>query len=350
METRYSEAELLRFAFASIESVGSSPAEASIVARCLVGADMRGIHSHGVLRLGLYVRTVQAGGIIPNAPMTWLREHGPTAILDAACGFGQPAVAMAIDKAEDLSNEFGMATIAVHHSTHYGAGAFWAAMAAERGLVSLLVTSTGPCVAPFGSRDGILGTNPITFGSPSPSGGPLIADMATSVVAFGKIVAHQSNGISIPDNWALDNDGRPTTDPAAAMNGALKPFGDHKGSGLSFFVEALAGGLSDSYFSHEVVDIQKDNASQLRVGHTLVTWKPDVFRGDDAYLGRVGDLAQAVSSSSPAEGFDRVRLPGEVELEKMAHHRKNGVLLPAQVPVEMLSIADEFGLEPPRAL
>jgi ureidoglycolate dehydrogenase (NAD+) len=134
------------------------------------------------------------------------------------------------------------------------------------------------------------------------------------------------------------------------MDGALKPFGDHKGSGLSFFVEALAGGFSDSYFSHEVVDIQKDNASQLRVGHTLVTWKPDVFRGDDAYIGRIGDLAQAISSSSPAEGFDRVRLPGEVEIEKMAFHSENGVQLPAQVPVEMIAIADEFELEPPKTL
>lgn len=102
METRFSETELLRFAGEAIGAVGSDSAEAAIVARCLVGTDMRGIHYRGVLRLGLYVRTVQAGGIVTNAPMAWLRQHGPTAILNAACGFGQPAVTMALDKAEEI--------------------------------------------------------------------------------------------------------------------------------------------------------------------------------------------------------------------------------------------------------
>lgn len=350
MAARFASAELERFATEIIKAVGSSDAEADIVARCLVGADLRGIHSHGVIRLGVYIRTVQHGGIIPDADMRWLRTFGSVALLDAASGYGQTALVKALDKAEELSDQFGQATIAIHHATHYGAGAFWASMAAERGLVSLLVTSTGPCVAPFGSLDGIFGTNPITLGTPSPSGEPIIADMATSVVAYGRVMAHYSDGLEIPDGWALDSEGRPTTDAGIALQGALRPFGEHKGSGLSFFVEVLSGAFSDSRFSYEAVDINKDPSSKLRVGHTLMTWKPDVFRGDDRYLERVGDLAAKVQSSTPAQGFDRVRLPGEVEIDRMAELKRDGIVLPREVPVEMAALATEFGIEPPAAL
>jgi L-2-hydroxycarboxylate dehydrogenase (NAD+) len=347
---RFAQEELERFAAETIAAVGSSDAEADIVARCLVGADLRGIHSHGVIRLGVYVRTVQQGGIVPDADMRWLRNFGSVAILDGASGYGQTALVKAMDKAEELSDEFGQATITIHHATHYGAGAFWAEMAAERGLVSLLVTSTGPCVAPFGSKDGIFGTNPITLGTPAPGGDPIIADMATSVVAYGKIMAHHSDGLGIPDDWALDGDGRPTTDAAVALDGALRTFGEHKGSGLAFFVEVLAGAFSDSRFSYEALDINKHPSSKLRVGHTLMTWKPEVFRGDDRYLDRVGDLAEKVRSAAPAEGFDRVRLPGEVEFDRMAQLRREGVVLPGKVPDELGALATEFGIDPPATL
>ncbi len=350
MLVRFSQEELERFATETISAAGSSDAEADIVARCLVGADLRGIHSHGVIRLGIYVRTVQHGGIIPDADMRWLRTFGSVAILDAASGYGQTALVKALDKADELSDQFGQATIVMHHATHYGAGAFWAEMAAERGLVSLLVTSTGPCVAPFGSRDGIFGTNPITLGTPAPSGDPIIADMATSVVAYGKVMAHHSDGLDIPDTWALDPEGRPTTDAEVALKGALRTFGEHKGSGLSFFVEILSGAFSDSRFSYEALDINKHPSSKLRVGHTLMTWKPDVFRGDDRYLDRVGDLAAKVQSATPAQGFDRVRLPGEVELERIAELKRDGIVLPAMVPDELVALATEFGIDPPAPL
>lgn len=350
MAARFASEELERFATELTRAVGSSDEEAEIVARNLVGADLRGIHSHGVIRLGVYVRAVQHGGIVPDADMRWIRTFGSVAILDAASGYGQTALVKALERADELSDQYGQATIAIHNTTHYGAGAFWAALAAERGLVSLLVTSTGPCVAPYGSSDSLFGTNPITLGTPSPDDGPIIADMATSVVAYGKIMAHDADGLPIPDDWALDSDGRPTTDAAVALRGALRPFGEHKGSGLSFFVEVLSGAFTDSRFSYEVLDMNKDPSSQLQVGHTLMTWKPEVFRGDDRYLGRVGDLAETVRSATPAPGFDRVRLPGQVENERMARLGVEGIVLPTQVPAGLEALGAEFGIRPPATL
>lgn len=350
MAVRFAAEELVRFTAAVTAAAGSSLEEAELVAQNLVGADLRGIHSHGVIRLGVYVRAVQMGGIVPDADMRWVRSFGSVAILDAGSGYGQTAVAKALDRAETLSDRFGQATIAIHNTTHYGAGAFWATLAAERGLVSLLVTSTGPSVAPYGSSESLFGTNPITLGTPAPDGAPIIADMATSVVAYGKIMAHQADGLPIPADWALDAEGQPTTDPDVALRGALRPFGAHKGSGLSFFVEVLSGAFTDSRFSYEVLDMNKDPSSRLQVGHTLMTWKPEVFRGDDRYLQRVGELAATVRSAKPAPGFDRVRSPGQVEIERMEELLRQGIVLPAQVPSSLEALAAEFGVRPPSPL
>lgn len=344
---RFAVEDLLGFARRILGSVDVPADTADLVARSLLAADRAGVFSHGLLRLPLYVRTVQAGGIDPAARPAVVHEHGAVTVLDAGGAFGQLAMQQAVDTVLERVPEHGLAAVAVQNSTHYGAGLFWTEQLVARGVLGILTSTTGPTTAPFGGSQRVLGTNPLTMALPSAGANPLTADLATSAGALGKIVAARNEGQQIPAGWAVDASGAPTTDPAAAIDGgALLPFGGHKGSGISVLIEALSAALTSAAFAYQTVDIWQDPASRMNTGHLLIGLDVSAFGDADRARERVAELQESVRTSHPTEP---IPAPGDLEYGKLAANA-DAVELAGSTVAQLTELAAARGVELPRAL
>lgn len=338
--------DLLSLTSELLERSGVRADDASLVARSLLAADRAGIYSHGLLRLPLYLEAVAAGGIDPISHPSVLRRVGGTAVLDGQGAFGQVVMQRAVDLATETAREHGIAAVAVQGSTHFGAGRFWTDQLAERGLAGVLTSSTGPVAAPFGGSRPVLGTNPLTLSLPSSGPGPLVADLATTAGAYGKVVSARNEDTSIPEGWGVDAEARPTTDPSAVLDGgALLPFGGHKGSGISVLLEGLATVLTSASLAARTVDIWEDRSSRMNTGHLLIALDLAAF-GDPAQIrDRVAELQAEVRSSHP-EGT--VVAPGDLEHDRAA--ADDGVELAASTTEQLRALARAHDLPFPDPL
>jgi L-2-hydroxycarboxylate dehydrogenase (NAD+) len=199
-------------------------------------------------------------------------------------------------------------------------------------------------LSPFGGTARLPGTNPIAIGAPVADGPPFVLDMATSAGAYGSIVVAAENRAAIPDTWAFDAAGSPTTDPEAALNGVLRPFGGHKGSGLAIAIEMLAGALPGALLSYEIVDMWSDPAARMGTGHLLVAIDPAAFGERGIFQRRLLELSGRIQGSPPADGHDAVKLPGEPERQLAARATSEGVRLPAPTVAKLQHLADRLGV------
>lgn len=338
----FSTSELIQFAKAALQEHNVPTEDAQITAVSLVQADQRGITSHGLLRLPLYVKAIVAGGINPVPNVKIATPDAATTTIDGDNGLGQVVMRETVNWAAQSAQNHGVSVAAVENSSHYGAGAFWTDRLAAAGLVSFLTSSTGPVVAPYGGRNKILGTNPLTIAMPSAGAHPLTVDMATSAGAYGKVMAAKQAGTQIPEGWAVDREGNPTVDPAEAAQGALLPFGGHKGSGLSVLLEGLAAGLSSAAYAFKKEDIWDNPASAMNNGHFLITINPGQFNGREAAEQKVGQLQAAVQESGP-----NAVSPGQYEYDNEKSNEHTLQLTDSQIePLQKL--ATEIGVEFPK--
>jgi LDH2 family malate/lactate/ureidoglycolate dehydrogenase len=347
---RFDAAGLRVFAAAVLAAVGCPAPEAERVAECLVEADARGLDSHGLLRLPLYAAAVEAGGIVPGANMSWVHERGATATLDAAFGFGHTAVELAIGKAAALASSHGCAVVGVRRSTHFGIAAPWVERLAQRGFVAMVLSNTGPSMAPYGSCEPLLGTNPIAIGMPVDDRLPIVLDMATSAGAYGRVVSAAASGAAIPEGWALDSLGRPTTSAPAALDGVLLPFGAHKGSGLAIIIELLAAALPGALLIHQITDIWADPAARMGTGHVVIAIDPEAVAGPGVFASRATRLVARITTARPAVGHPAVRLPGDLERERSAASQLDGVSLTAATFEQLRGVARRLDVPDPAPL
>lgn len=334
-------AELNRLAAAVLEVRGVPSADAALTARSLVQADQRGIFSHGLLRLPLYSEALRLGGINPTPSMTFSSRRDAVATLDADAALGQVAMQAAVDRVIDAGREHGIAAVAISNSSHYGAGAFWSDQLAAAGFLSFITSSTGPVVAPHGGLEKVLGTNPLTLGAPSADGWPLTADLATSNGAYGKVIAAKNEGRQLPEGWAVDAEGNPTTDPEAAAAGSMIPFGNHKGSAVAVLLEAFASSLTDATYAFETVDIWSNPASRMNNGHLVVGIDAEAFAGRAHTEARVADLQQRVRGAGPAG--KSVHAPGDPEHIREAE-ADSDIPLPASTADQLRQLAQELSI------
>lgn len=335
--------DLLRFAADALMSRRVPRADAVLTARSLVQADQRGIYSHGLLRLPLYCEALRLGGINPTPDLAFSQEQGSVAVLDADAALGQVAMQAAVDRVVEIGRTQGIAAVAVHNSSHYGAGAFWSDQLADAGFLSFLTSSTGPVVAPHGGTSKVLGTNPLTLGAPSASGWPLTADLATSNGAYGKVIAAKNAGTQLPEGWAVDVEGNPTTDPIEAEKGSMIPFGGHKGSAVAVLLEAFAASLTDATFAFETVDIWSNPASRMNNGHLVIGLDAAAFAGRERTASRVAALQDRVRSSGP--GGQVIDAPGDPERRREAE-AADAVSLPPSTMSQLAALAEELSLAP----
>lgn len=333
--------DLVQLAATVLQARGVPARDAELTAHSLVQADQRGIFSHGLLRLPLYAEALRLGGINATPAMTFSSTRSAVAMLDADGALGQIAMQAAVRRVIEAGSEHGIAAVAVSNSSHYGAGAFWSDQLAEAGFLSFITSSTGPVVAPHGGLEKVLGTNPLTLGAPSADGWPLTADLATSNGAYGKVIAARNEGKHLPEGWAVDSEGNPTTDPEAAAAGSMIPFGSHKGSAVSVLLEAFASSLTDATFAYETIDIWSNPASRMNNGHLVVAIDAAAFGGRAHTEARVAALQQRVRQSGPAGRT--VYAPGDPERAREADAAAS-VQLPASTADQLRRLAHELSL------
>jgi len=345
--TVHIEAGAARLFVASLmQAHGLSEADAAIVAECLVRADLRGVETHGLMRLPIYLERLARGLVNPRPKLEPKRVTPVAAHLDGDDGLGFVVASRAMAESIAMAREQGLGLTAVRRSTHFGMAASYLLQAVEAGLVAFVFTNASPAMPPWGGRDPFLGTSPFAVGVPGGAHGPFVLDMAPSVAARGKIRRAARDGRPIPDGWALDAEGRPTTDAAAALKGVVLPIGGPKGAGLSMLMDVLAGVLTGAAFAGEVGDQYKDDRPQ-DVGHFLLALRPDLFLGADAFRARMDVLVERVRSQPHAAGQDEILMPGEPEARLEARRLQEGIPYRRADLAPLIEAAAAHGLPPP---
>lgn len=333
-------------------ATGSEAEEAAAIASHLVEANLRGHDSHGVIRVHKYVAWLEAGEVVANRHVTIAVDRGPMVVADGGFGFGQVIGREAMELAAERCRRFGLAAVAIRNSGHLGRIGAWAEQLAATGLVSVHFVNTsgyGILVAPHGGTDRRLSANPIAAGAPGPGGAPLVLDIATSATAEGKLQLARNKREMVAPGLILDGRGRPTTDPEAFYAdppGAILPFGAHKGSGLSFFCEILAGALAGGGSSHP----QNPTAHRLVNNMLSLAFDPAAFGPEDVFAADVARLVEWVRASPPVTETGEVLLPGEAEARLRAERVAEGIPVDEETWRQLAETAAQLGVTPPASL
>ncbi|KAK3721699.1 hypothetical protein LTR37_002864 [Vermiconidia calcicola] len=307
-----------------LEGNGVPAENAAIVAKCLVAADLRGVDTHGVNRIPSYMARIRQGVLDARAQPT-LQEVTPVvAQVDARNAFGFVAAHMGMSKAIDMAKVYGIGVVSIKHSNHFGMSAWIVQQAIDAGMMSLVFTNSSPALPVWGGKEKLMGVSPIACGAPAGKEKPFILDMAPSVAARGKIYKAKRRGEKIPNDWALDAEGRQTDDPAAALDGVMLPMGGPKGSALSIMMDVFSGVLSGSAFAGHVTN-PYDPSKPADVGHFLVAIKPDLFMSLDNFKARMDYLYQRCVGCEKMADVDRIYFPGEIEQITEETRRREGI-------------------------
>jgi (2R)-3-sulfolactate dehydrogenase (NADP+) len=310
---------------------GTSEVNAEQVAAALVAAEADGQGGHGASRIPSYAAQAKSGKVDGHAAPKLTKAAAATLRVDARSGFAFPAINLAIEAVIELARETGIAAVAIANSHHSGVAAHHVEPMANAGLIGLSFGNGPQGIAPWGGSKGLFGTNPIAFAAPRRKSHPLVIDMSLSKVARGKINVAAQKGESIPEGWAVDSDGRPTTDPKAAMAGTMLPMGDAKGAQLVLMVEILAAALSASHFGYEASSFFTGEGEPPQVGQLLIAINPEpLSRG--RFQDRLEDLLRAILAQPGT------RLPGERRYRLREEAAKNGVALPRALYDELIAL------------
>ena len=310
-----------------------------MVADSLVRANLEGTDSHGVSRLPVYVRRMGEGRISPN-PNVMVERHGSVLRVDGDNALGQVASYKALKAAIPVAREAGLAGAAVRHSNHFGAAAYYCQLACDEGLALIATTNSPPGIAPWGGREAYLGTNPIAFGFPVKNGPPVIVDMSSSVVARGRIINAAREGVPIPEGWATDEEGLPTTDASAALRGAGLPLGGAKGYALALAVEILSGVLTGASFGPHVNNLYGEGGPPSDVGHCFILIDVSRWLPEEDYEAAVQQLLREIKASPRARGVGEILYPGERRHRTRLENAGEGVALPDAARAELAALAE----------
>ena len=293
-------------------AVGIATADAQVVAADLVAADLEGIASHGVMLVPMYIERINKGSVSRRSAGEVVSDRGSAIVIDAGNALGQLTARQAVKLAVARAREIGLAAVGVRNGFHFGTAGRYARMMAEHNCVGIVLSNTRPLMPPPGGAEAMAGNNPVAIALPSAGEFSVEADMALSATAMGKIRLAAAAGLRIPEDWALDSQGRPTTDPAAAIKGMLLPAAGPKGFGLAFVIDLLCGGLSDGAVGAEVRPLYGDPAAPYRCAHFFLAIHAGHFPVGERFAERVRDQAIRVSGSKRGPGVDRVYAPGEL--------------------------------------
>lgn len=322
--------EGLKKRVASIATKGGIPAEdANMLAETLVVTDMRGVHSHGVVRLARYLDCIKAGGIKPVAMPITISETDTSLQVSADGGLGIPAAVRTMRRLLEKAKEQPICIATVNHSDHYGAAGYYSMMAADNGYLAFSMSNTCPLIAPTGGRAAAIGNNPFAYSAPGRKYRGLLFDICMSKVAAGKLIFAAAENKPIPEGWILTHDGKPTTDANEIWHDAVMlPFAEHKGYGLAVMVELMTAVLGMSGLMSGVHSWNTKPGRDADTGHTFIVINPKFMGGEEAFRERVDEMIDELKRCPTMDGVSEILYPGELEWRREAKALRNGLDLP----------------------
>ena len=332
-ETRVPAKELQALSQAVFETCGMSCDDAHLLADSLVDADLSGVHSHGVLRVPEYAKKLTVDGVDPNGRPQVVKDEGACLVVDGNNSMGQIGTSFAMQQVITRAKDTGIAAAGVRGSNHCGAMAYFARMPLEHDMIGIATTNALPTMAPWGGAERILGINPLGFAIPAGEESPIIFDAAFSGTAHGKIRVYHQKGLTLPEGWAADKDGVPTTDPAAAIDGLLLPVGAFKGVSLALIMGMLSSMLSGASYGTELGNME-DGPKAGEDGHFVAAIRVSAFEEVDVFKSRVDKAIRQIHNSRKAPGVDRLYAPGEPEAIRRDNYRRDGI------PLNDVTLAD----------
>jgi len=326
---------------------GMAEEHARITAEVLVTTDQMGIHSHGVVSLRQYLKRIEKGGLVANAQPEIVKEGSAWACMDGKRTIGMVSAYRAMELAIVKARSVGIGYVTLRNSSHCGAVGYYANMAAKEGMIGLCMSGCTPIMAVTGGKGATMGNNPISYAVPAGKEKTILFDIALSRVAAGKIVAANTVGKKIPDDWYVDAEGLPTTDPSLYPHiGALLPMAGHKGYGFAVMVEVLSGVMSGGGILGEVghwlfgPQSAPENLTQCMIAINVGAMMPI-----EQFKERVDHMIRSIKNSPKAKGTERIYLPGEIEWERFAENQVKGIDLPDDVWIKLKGLAEDVGMD-----
>ncbi|MDE3058229.1 MAG: Ldh family oxidoreductase [Bacteroidota bacterium] len=333
--------KLKAFAVSVSMKYGLSKGDAEIFIDNLIDANLAGVDTHGLTRLSIYLKRIKLGLINPHPVMTFEQKFPIAAVLNADNGLGQIAGEKAVRKAIELAGTYGLGAVAVRSSQHFGALGYYCNIAAQNEVICLAFTNAEPALPPWGSYEAYFGTNPLAMGVPMKGEIPVIIDLSTSIVARGKIISAAKRKIPIPEGWALDPEGNPTTDAEKALAGAVLTMAGPKGYALAMMVDVLSGVLSGSGFGKHVHSMYKDLKNGADVGHFFLCIAIEAFMPKKNFYERMKTMRDEIKNSAKREGVDEIYIPGERKKKIKSERLNTGIPLSSDVLDELKALAKE---------
>lgn len=343
--TIFTPEKLKAFVKALSKKYGLSDRDAEIFASNIIDANLTGVDTHGLTRLAIYLKRIKLGLINPHAAMRFEQRFPIAAVLNADNGLGQIAGEKAINKAIEMAKTYGLGAVAVRNSQHFGTLGYYCNKAAEDEVICLAFTNAEPALPPWGSYEPFFGTNPIAMGVPVKDDIPIIIDLSTSIVARGKIISASKQKTPIPEGWALDPEGNPTTDPDKALAGSVLTMAGPKGYALAMMVDILSGVLSGSGYGKNVHSMYKDLKNPAGVGHFFLCINIEAFMSREVFYKRIKKMKEQIKSSAKRQGVGEIRVPGERRAKTKTERLKAGIHLDNDVIEELKKLAEENNIE-----
>jgi len=325
------------------QKLGVPEEDADIFADTMVAANLRGVDTHGVLRTGFYAYKIRDGGIKPKVDLSPVKETVATALLDGHDGIGQVISYRAMQLAIRKAKEAGVSYVAVRNSNHFGACAYYSMMALPHDMIGFTTTNASPRLAPTGGVDRLFGNNPWSYAIPAGQRLPVVLDMANSVVAAGKMRLYLKEGKPIPEGWALNQYGEPTTDPAEGLKGILLAIGGHKGYGITLTMDLLTGVLTNSNYGPRVAGMEVADRP-ARTSHAFMAIDISAFDDVAAFKARMDSYIDEIKNSRKARGSEVIYIPGEPEFLREKERREKGIPLQIKIVEELRAVGKEFGV------
>jgi L-2-hydroxycarboxylate dehydrogenase (NAD+) len=330
-------------------AAGLPAPDAAKVARLMTEADLTGADAHGIFRLPQYVRRIRAGGFNTKPRIAVTKTAAATALVDGDNGMGHLVVSRAADTAIELARDAGIGWVGVRRSNHAGTAGLYAAMPVAHGMIGVYsAVANANHMAVWGGSELLLGTNPLGIAVPS-GDGPMVLDMATTVVSYGTVKKYALAGRDMPEGWLIDTQtGGPLTDPKRSAAGLLLPIGGYKGSGLAIMLGLLGGVLNGAAFGRDVIDFNYNDDGATNTGHFMLALDVARFVPLKTFMAETDRHAADLRASRRLPGIDDIRLPGDRRRECRIERLRDGVPLPAALLAQLDKLAGELGVKPLR--
>lgn len=335
---------LRNFATAVYQAMGMPEVDARLCSDTLVQADLWGHQSHGIMRLPWYLARLKSGVCKSIARPEMVVDAGAVAIIDGHDAMGPVLATRAADEAIARAKRHGIAGVAVRHSNHFGTAFYFTLSAARQNCIAFLSTNASPAMAPWGGRKKTVGNNPWSWACPAGTYSPMVLDIANTSVARGKIYLAKQRGEGIPEGWAINAAGAPTTDPLEAIDGVILPMAGHKGYAIAVIMDMLSGVLTRSGFGSQIHG-PRQFEHKSNVGHLMIALDIAAFQPVEEFGRRMEAQIDELKSVPLAQGASEIFYPGEIEARKDKENRRDGLMLPKATLADLRRLAAELGLD-----